>query len=419
MGSSSSRHGRNHPQNNHLHHRQNQPDPSLPSSTTTPIQQLPSFSTNNTNNLPSQSSSIPSSNNFYTNTIQPSSSSPSPRLQGPQSYYFAANAPYTTPPMIPTTSAYDSFSYHHHPPPPPQPPLPFNNNGWAPYNYHQPGFMGPQIPPPQVKPHNSGLVQQPRYVDHNHAKTIKNVVNVNKASIKVVADENNLDCHLVSFTFDAVVDGSITIFYFGKEGHNCTFMPVYPEIYMPRKIPFEKGVGKKFSQPSGTGIDLGFFELDQLSKPSPEEDIFPLVIFAEASSPSLSTSTSQEPDKPLPTMSTHTQITEAVLEKKNEGHFQVKVVKQILWIDGIRYELREIYGIANSDSAGFDGIDSGTECVICMSEPKDTAILPCRHMCLCSGCAKELMSRSDTCPICRQPIQELMEIKVNNCGSSS
>ncbi|KAJ6876854.1 hypothetical protein NC651_029768 [Populus alba x Populus x berolinensis] len=414
MGSSSSRHGRNHPQNNHLHHRQNQPDPSLPSSTTTPIQQLPSFSTNNTNNLPSQSSSIPSSNNFYTNTIQPSSSSPP--LQGPQSYYFAANAPYTTP-MIPTSSAYGSFSYHHHPPPP-QLPLPFNNNGWAPYNYHQPGFMGPQIPPPQVKPHNSGLVQQPRYVDHNHAKTIKNVVNVNKASIKVVADENNLDCHLVSFTFDAVVDGSITIFYFGKEGHNCTFMPAYPEIYIPRKIPFEKGVGKKFSQPSGTGIDLGFFELDQLSKPSPEEDMFPLVIFAEACSPSLSTSTSQESGKPLPTMSTHAQITEAVLEKKNEGHFQVKVVKQILWIDGIRYELREIYGIANSDSAGFDEIDPGTECVICMSEPKDTAVLPCRHMCLCSGCAKELRSRSDTCPICRQPIQELMEIKVNKSGSS-
>ncbi|KAG5232504.1 E3 ubiquitin-protein ligase [Salix suchowensis] len=405
MGSSPSRHRRNHHQDNHLHHRQNHPDTSLPSHTTTPIRQLTYFSTNDSSNLPSQNSSIPSSNNFYTNTIQPSSSPP---LPGPQSYYFAANAPYNTAtPVIPTSSSYGSFTTSS-----------FNNNGWGPYQYHQPGFMGPQIPPPQVKPHNSGLFQQPRYVDHNHAKTVKNVVNVNKASIQVVADENNLDSHLVSFTFDAVVDGSITIFYFGKEGQNCTFMPAYPEIYMPRKIPFEKGAGQKFSQASGTGIDLGFFELDQLSKPSPEEDIFPLVIFAEACPPPLSTSTSQEPGKPLPTMSTHAQITEAVLEKDNAGHFQVKVVKQILWIDGTRYELREIYGIANSDSKGFDENDSGTECVICMSEPKDTAVLPCRHMCLCSGCAKELMSRSDTCPICRQPIQELMEIKVNKCESS-
>jgi len=83
--------------------------------------------------------------------------------------------------------------------------------------------MGPQIPPPQVKPHNSGLVRQPRYVDHNHAKTIKNVVNVNKASIKVVADENNLDCHLVSFTFDAVVDGRYYSNYFLNDASVCDF----------------------------------------------------------------------------------------------------------------------------------------------------------------------------------------------------
>ncbi|XP_034917852.1 probable E3 ubiquitin-protein ligase LUL4 isoform X2 [Populus alba] len=429
MGSASSRNRRNHRQNNHLHHRQNPQHPSLPSSssstttTTTPIHQPPSFSnTNNTNNLYPQNSSIPCSNNSLTSTIPPPSSSPlappphppTPPLQQPQSYYFAANAPYSTP-MIPTSSAYGSYSYHH-PPPPPPPPPPFNNNGWGSYHYHQAGFMGPPLQPStQVRHHNSGLVQPRRHVEYNQAKTIKNAVNVNKSSIKVFADENNLDSHLVSFTFDADVDGSITIFYFAKKGDNCTFVPVYPEIYTPRKIPFEKGAGQIFSQPSGTGIDLGFFELDQLSKPSPDEDIFPLVIFAEASSPSLSTSTSQELDKPLPTMSTHAQITEAVLVKNNEGHFQVKVAKQILWIDGIRYELREIFGIANSDGAGVDGeTDSGKECIICMTEPKDTAVLPCRHMCLCSGCAEELRCRSDRCPICRQPIQELMEIKVNN-----
>ncbi|KAF9681617.1 hypothetical protein SADUNF_Sadunf05G0020500 [Salix dunnii] len=452
MGSASSRHRRNHRQNNHVHHHQNPQRPSLTSSTsTTPIHPPPSFpNTNNTNNLNPPNASIP-----------------------------CPNAPYSTP-MIPTGSAYGSSSY---PPPPPPPILPFNNNGWGAYNYQQSGFMGPPLQPStQVRHHSSGLVQPPRYVEHNQAKTIKNAVNVNKASIKVFADENSSGSHLVSFTFDAVVDGrlegigsvsfssssdyygkqwsfskkilhetfsstaksfksklvlngygnclkkigalistqelpygpfaSITIFYFAKEGDNCTFVPVYPEIYVPKKIPFEKGVGQKFSQPSGTGIDLGFFELDQLSKPSPGEDIYPLVIFAEASSPSLSTSTSQEPEKPLPPMSTHAQITEAFLDINNEGHFEVKVVKQILWIDGIHYELREIFGIANSDGAGVDETDSGKECIICMTEPKDTAVLPCRHMCLCSGCAKELRSRSDRCPICRQPIQELMEIKL-------
>ncbi|OMO53972.1 hypothetical protein CCACVL1_28167 [Corchorus capsularis] len=39
-------------------------------------------------------------------------------------------------------------------------------------------------------------------------------------------------------------------------------------------------------------------------------------------------------------MSSHAQITQAVLKKNNEEHFQVQVIKQILWIEGIRYELR-------------------------------------------------------------------------------
>lgn len=146
---------------------------------------------------------------------------------------------------------------------------------------------------------------------------------------------------------------------------------------MPVRIPFQKGSGQRFRQPSGTGIDLGFFELDDLSKPSPEEDVFPLVISAETCPPSNSTgehlSSSQD-------ISNNMQITQAVLEKKNTESFQVKVIRQILWVDGVRYELRDIYGIGSSSVEGFKDNDSGKECVICMTEPKDTFVLPCRHM---------------------------------------
>lgn len=36
--------------------------------------------------------------------------------------------------------------------------------------------------------------------------------------------------------------------------------------------------------------------------------------------------------------------------------------------------------------------------------------------CLCSECAKTLRLQSNKCPICRQPIEELMEIKIDNDG---
>jgi hypothetical protein len=170
----------------------------------------------------------------------------------------------------------------------------------------------------------------------------------------------------------------ITIFYLAKEEEQkCRFVPLFPEAFEPITFPFEKGVGQKFYQPSGTGIDFGFFELDNLSNHSPEEDVFPLVICAETTP----LEDHENPATSLVDASPHMQITQAVLEKiDGNGPFQVKVIRQILWIDQVRYELRELYGIGNSTAPDFDRNDPGKECVICMTEPKDTAVLPCRHM---------------------------------------
>ncbi|XP_031382342.1 probable E3 ubiquitin-protein ligase LUL4 [Punica granatum] len=313
---------------------------------------------------------------------------------------------YQYPPPPPTYAPYAPSPYSYPAPYGCQPPAPphysqfvgYYNNRWYP-----PAAAGPSaaVPPP--------------YVDHKTAKKIKNEVNVHKDAIKLSIDEQSPDSHLVSFTFDALVDGSITVIYFAKEGPNCTFSPIYPEIHKPQRIPFQKGLGQKFQQPSGSGIDLGFFDIDELSKPSQNEEIFPLVIYAETSAPSLM---DEQPNQPVSSVSSHAQITECVLVKGNEGNFQVRVIKQILWIEGDRYELREIFGISNVDEKGFEDSDPGKECVICMTEPKDTAVLPCRHMCLCGECAKELRLQSNKCPICRQPIEELLGIKVNNASSS-
>ncbi|CAK9318601.1 unnamed protein product [Citrullus colocynthis] len=271
------------------------------------------------------------------------------------------------------------------------------SNGWS---QIRPAMGPPLLPPPSLP-----------FVEHRQAKKVRNDVNVHKDTLRIEVDEQNPDHHLVSFVFDALYDGSVTILFFAKEEPNCRFVPVYPDAFKPVKIPFQKGPAQKFFQPVGTGFDLGFFELEDLSKPSPGEDIFPLVISAETCSPSQSDEEQiGEPQRD----NSHMQITQAVLEKKNGGLFQVRVIRQLLWIDGVRYELREIFGIGSSSAEGFDDNDTGKECVICMTEPKDTAVLPCRHLCMCSDCAKELRLQSNKCPICRQPIEELIEIKINN-----
>ncbi|CAI9768977.1 unnamed protein product [Fraxinus pennsylvanica] len=356
----------------------------------------------------------------------PNACLPQPPAQPPEppSYSFAANAPYHAPSSTPQHLPPAPQPL---PPPPPSPPpyLPnynYNqnysnyysrpmhitgqNSNYRPYFIPRPPMRWGPIPPPPPPPPPPPVP----YVDHQSAKKIKNDVNIHKDTIRLQVDELNQDYQLVTFTFDALVDGSITIFYFAKEGANCTFTPVYPEI-VPVKIPFQKGLGQKFCQPSGTGVDLGFFDIDDLSKPSPGEDIYPLVISAESHVPS--TPMDEQPYEEAVNTSSNAQITQAVLEKKDEGNFQVKIIKQILWSDGVRYELREIYGISSPDETAISNMDSGKECVICMTEEKNTAVLPCRHMCMCRDCAKELMLQSNNCPICRQPIQELLEIKLD------
>ena len=50
-------------------------------------------------------------------------------------------------------------------------------------------------------------------MDHKSARKIKNDVNVHKDTIRVDWDEKNSDAHLVSFTFDALVEGRYMCFF--------------------------------------------------------------------------------------------------------------------------------------------------------------------------------------------------------------
>ncbi|KAF9595809.1 hypothetical protein IFM89_004747 [Coptis chinensis] len=199
----------------------------------------------------------------------------------------------------------------------------------------------------------------------------------------------------------------ITIFFFAKEEADCNLTPM-KESLQPITVSFQQGLGQTFRQPSGTGIDFSTLEESELLKEG-DMQIYPLAVKAEASPLGHNETNGGSPD----TKPTNSQITQAVFEKKEKGEYQVRVVKQILWVNGMRYELQEIYGIGNSVDSDFDGNDPGKECVICLSEPRDTTVLPCRHMCMCSGCAKVLRFQTNRCPICRQPVERLLEIKVN------
>ncbi|KAL8480658.1 hypothetical protein ACS0TY_027268 [Phlomoides rotata] len=302
-------------------------------------------------------------------------SHPPPRPEIAASRYVFAGA-------TPNTANYPYPGYYPHPAAMPIP-MP------GPYNYHH-------LATPHRLPCGSTM-RSPAYVEHQKAVTIRNDVNVKKETLRIEPDEENPGKYLVAFSFDATVAGSVTLIFFAKEGEDCHLTPMKESVYPPTTLQFQQGLGQKFKQASGTGIDLSTFEQgEQVSIDSSELSVYPLAVKAEASSPD--------------NESTNCQITLAVFDK-DKGEYQVKVVKQILWVNGMRYELQEIFGIGNSVE---DELDPGKECVICLSEPRDTTVLPCRHMCMCSECAKVLRFQTNRCPICRQPVERLLEIKVSN-----
>lgn len=46
-------------------------------------------------------------------------------------------------------------------------------------------------------------------------------------------------------------------------------------------------------------------------------------------------------------------------------------------------------------------------CIICMEKKKDVLFQPCKHICLCYGCAIDLFKNTNLCPLCRLPIKRI------------
>ncbi|KAL4190199.1 hypothetical protein AMTRI_Chr07g23470 [Amborella trichopoda] len=325
-------------------------------------------------------------------------------------YVFAAATPYP-PPQFPNPNPNNHQFYqypNYYPPPPPLSvplPSPYDQHHHH-HNHDSPHANWGYGVRPLNMPHGPTSC-----VEHQRAITIRNDVNLKKETLKIEPDEEHPGSYLVAFTFDATVSGRITIYFFAKEGADCSLTSLKENLLHPVTVSFEQGLGQTFRQPSGTGIDFSLLSEAELTKDG-ENEVFPLAVKADALPPGVNGPPNEEKAQDTTPGAVNSQTTQAVFEKKENGDYQVRVVKQILWVSGMRYELQEIYGIGNSMENDYDGNDPGKECVICLSEPRDTTVLPCRHMCMCSGCAKVLRFQTSRCPICRQPVERLLEIKV-------
>lgn len=250
--------------------------------------------------------------------------------------------------------------------------------------------------------------------------TIRNYVNLKKNTLKLTPDETQPNLFQLEFMFDASLDCCISIHYAAlinppAEDGAVSFSALTEGSSHPVEH-FSEGLGQVFRTRPQHPLDLSIFT-EELLTHNASHNRYPVVICLEVA-PGASANSK---------VSSQTTLVD-IVRQPGSTLPSLRPLKQKIQVGAHSYELQEIYGIdrrpqqqcssaddaarSSTDGAAASGNEEGPECVICMTETRDTTVLPCRHMCMCSDCAKQLRLQSNKCPICRTNIQSLLQIKI-------
>lgn len=97
---------------------------------------------------------------------------------------------------------------------------------------------------------------------------------------------------------------------------------------------------------------------------------------------------------------------------------RLQVDRQVLaWGgQGSAFEVKDLFGLQDAQQSVVDenkeGSGANQNCVICLTEPRDTALLPCSHFCVCHACAVSirLSPARNRCPLCRAEVKDLVKL---------
>lgn len=74
------------------------------------------------------------------------------------------------------------------------------------------------------------------------------------------------------------------------------------------------------------------------------------------------------------------------------------------------HSIQEDYAHSPPTMSSNKATDSFNFCVICQDKLKSIVLLPCRHLCLCLDCYKQLRRYRRECPMCRRPYDQSIQV---------
>ncbi|KAJ2749589.1 hypothetical protein GGI19_005581 [Coemansia pectinata] len=112
---------------------------------------------------------------------------------------------------------------------------------------------------------------------------------------------------------------------------------------------------------------------------------------------------------------TNSQISYIEFYKEGPSHVTPRCIRQKLCIEGALFLQYEIFGLSETlQSRSGPSTDELLQCAICLSDERDTAMLPCRHLCMCRECASTYRQQSNKCPICRTVVDMILHVNTSS-----
>lgn len=237
-----------------------------------------------------------------------------------------------------------------------------------------------------------------------YEKTKPMAFNLRKETLKATALPDDPSLLLVEFIFDASVAGYITVYHFARHLVSSSFTSFEGKYEkQPGKTSFQPGSNQFYRQKPWKGLKVcQSIAREMLYHEGP---YFPLVIVLESKQETLPTNTtSRKESKASSNAEPTAQITFGTFVRNTDNTWGVKCLKQQMVVQGHLYQLEDIFGLE-------DNISRNSQlCLVCMLDPINTLLLPCRHLCLCTECAQRIRSRCSGCPLCRNSIERIVQI---------
>eukprot|EP01080_Neovahlkampfia_damariscottae_P005530 gene5530-9347_t len=216
---------------------------------------------------------------------------------------------------------------------------------------------------------------------------VKSKLNLLKNSLLLVPSSEL--SYIVQFDVNSEIPFEVSICLLSSEKHPDDFLLQIPNVQMKN----EKTV--TYTSHLDYPIDMNIYQDDSVTS-------YPLLIQLK--------STEKDENNEY-----QYQLNYCSIDKvENKNDFTINLMKQKIILKGQVFELTgEIYGNEQEDLMNEDS----KNCVICIAEEADVAVLPCRHMCLCLGCAKLLKQQSNKCPLCRTIIESIVKIPIEGSNN--